>query len=1053
MITKKRLGFISFLLVALFSVSFASAVTQDFYTVFGEDRTSGIDYLNSWDINELRLSDNSDYDTAGDWESSWGELVAFTFNPGFSTNEIIDSASIRLEWNAESRINAARWRIVYENGTASSWTNFGSVRYSEGTDTLDISSLINNFDDLNNIIFQFQATRTSTGSGGRTTGFDLAILRVDYTPASGGDSGNLGPVASGSIATPNPSVGDFKISALCDDSATGDQDIQSAEVYITSTDSMSAVDGTFDEVTESVEKTFTGFSEGNYVALVRCQDSEGVWGAYDSVAFSVSLGDTTAPICSVDKLGSYYLINPTTYINSEGYYTTYGSANDSGSGFVTSSYPVSANRTSPGTTNIWTWDNANDVSPNPNWNNVEWYHDFTTSGGRNDYYVNGNHQICCKAVDSAGNTFTGACKNICVDNQVPTVTNVGDDTEDCDEVGRYSNQQSITWTWTGSDVGCAGIDYYNISLYQDSILVYSEIVDSAQITLNNDQLIDGHSYYIIVTPVDNAGNVGVSQASPSINIDRTNPSVIINSPSNGQWFNTNFVINESDSDTNLLACYYDIDSSVGIAPASPVNPWTSTPCNELINVNLDSYCALGNLCTLDVSKKAKDKACNEGTNSVEVYVDRQAPVTTKIVGEPKVSPWGQWIETLTNGWFVTDDTTFTLTCDDHGGVGCNKTYYKVNNGSWIEYLSPFTLSLDGIYAIDYYSTDLSGNIEVIKSEIDKVDTIAPVTTKTIGNPKYNGTYFITNHTPMVLTGVDSEVGCANTYYEIYNRTLLIREGQSEVCNLNVNWTGLSDELYTLSFYSKDYLGNEEYYTDQNHFLDNTAPFIWIWNPSVLEASAVRRCSLSVVTEVSDFGSGVDFSSVIADIKNSTGDILRHSNLSNYPNGGNFYSSVIDLVGVPSGIYTLEITAEDNLGNKRVETRQINLASGVYVEYLSPPQCNVSVSLGGNCLFTFNTCVRDSSSISMWMEKLNNGTIDPFMINARITKDLRIANVGLLQEGIRVSSANKLNLTSLNCQNVNGRTSFDLIFDITPEVAAMIGPDPYRFGYELASYSC
>jgi len=112
----------------------------------------------------------------------------------------------------------------------------------------------------------------------------------------------------------------------------------------------------------------------------------------------------------------------------------------------------------------------------------------------------------------------------------------------------------------------------------------------------------------------------------------------------------------------------------------------------------------------------------EAINSETDFMDNTDPVTTKAVGDPKY-PYG-------NDWYVTDHTTYTLTCTDKSGTydgsGCFETYYSTDGVNWITYTGPFNLSLpDGPFTLRWYSIDNVGNVEGTHEEFDFMDNTAP----------------------------------------------------------------------------------------------------------------------------------------------------------------------------------------------------------------------------------------------------------------------------------------------------------------------------------------
>jgi uncharacterized repeat protein (TIGR01451 family) len=97
-----------------------------------------------------------------------------------------------------------------------------------------------------------------------------------------------------------------------------------------------------------------------------------------------------------------------------------------------------------------------------------------------------------------------------------------------------------------------------------------------------------------------------------------------------------------------------------------------------------------------------------GTGGGELK-DTIPPTTILTIGEPKY---------VTDTIYVTPDTPFALTATDNpGGTGIALTAYKIRNATydsgWLPYAEPFYLTglADGVYSIDYNSTDNANNVE------------------------------------------------------------------------------------------------------------------------------------------------------------------------------------------------------------------------------------------------------------------------------------------------------------------------------------------------------
>lgn len=79
-----------------------------------------------------------------------------------------------------------------------------------------------------------------------------------------------------------------------------------------------------------------------------------------------------------------------------------------------------------------------------------------------------------------------------------------------------------------------------------------------------------------------------------------------------------------------------------------------------------------------------------------------------------------------HGWYMSPVNVSLQVVDE--GSSVTDTVYRVNEGEWTSYSGPFTISDDGIYTLEYYSTDLAGNTESINTTTFQIDATAPVLT-------------------------------------------------------------------------------------------------------------------------------------------------------------------------------------------------------------------------------------------------------------------------------------------------------------------------------------
>ncbi|WP_051251118.1 discoidin domain-containing protein [Paenibacillus harenae] len=183
--------------------------------------------------------------------------------------------------------------------------------------------------------------------------------------------------------------------------------------------------------------------------------------------------------------------------------------------------------------------------------------------------------------------------------------------------------------------------------------------------------------------------------------------------------------------TSLNGLIYSIEASVDPATSNGTNGWYTVPVTVTLSTygsavyklnDEDSWHSYTTPITLDeegaytVSYRSKNSAGIAGAvQTVAVNIDKAAPISTAFI-----SPV---VPDVSNGWHTTDITVSLAVSDNLSGVA--KTEYQVNDGPWLTYSDSIPAFGDGIYTINYRSTDLAGNLEQFKTVEFKVDKTAP----------------------------------------------------------------------------------------------------------------------------------------------------------------------------------------------------------------------------------------------------------------------------------------------------------------------------------------
>ena len=659
-------------------------------------------------------------------------------------------------------------------------------------------------------------------------------------------------------------------------------------------------------------------------------------------------------------------------------------------------------------------------------NNVDF---FSIAESNSRKFSEGERVVCSRSIDASGNlelVDVNSCCGFCVDTKGPEkVMNVKSvDTGQC--VLGYVNS-APKFTWDSALVGgCAGIEYYEVELhYSNGTIVDSFRSEGTEFSVPVEKLINGKSYYVKIRGVDSAGNKGViSDKSSVVVYDNENPKVKLSMGGIDGWVREDFIVNESDSDNlGLFSCEYRTTNG------GDVGNWTKVNCNLAFGIDVSSSCPNDGKCV--VEKRATDRACNVGQDSREFKVDANSPNTTKIISEPKIAGTGGI------DWFITDRTGVSFSCSDGNGVGCDKTVYRIKgeSGNWSSWIafngSALKFAKEGKYFVEYYSEDLLGNKEGVKSEIDKVDLEAPVSIKS-EKPVFvdnSSRMWIGANTIFNISAVDEGVGVQGIFYRI-------NSGGWKVYNGTFSLGSVCGESL-IEYYSEDLLGNTEKVKNQTVMMDCDSPSIIILNPSLGERE-IEKCSQSVVALVNDSGTGVK--KVWAELWNGTSKV-REVVMASSVYGT--YEAMMDKQ-LPAGNYTLKVKVQDNAGNVKEEDLEEHLLNSVFVESITPSICSINPLVGGTCDFTFNVCMRGGDSIKFWMDKLG-AIVTPSMMNASVSKGSNSTFVGLLDDGVNAG------LLNFGKGVINGRDSFSLKLKVSSSVAGQIGAGSHKLNYLIKSY--
>jgi len=235
--------------------------------------------------------------------------------------------------------------------------------------------------------------------------------------------------------------------------------------------------------------------------------------------------------------------------------------------------------------------------------------------------------------------------------------------------------------------------------------------------------------------------------------------------------------------------------------------------------------------------------CVDNIGNVEVmngpqehHVDDSPPELDVAVGTPQI----EVIPDLE--YFVTSDTQIDISAtEQRGGAQFTPTYaiyYEIlYDGMVYGPFGPFgdtsftfgdfAWSDDCDHLVTIWAVDDLQNTITLPDILFHVDDTGPATTKDIGDPQYQGGYYVSNDTPFTFTANDYVGPCVSgvqyLYFEIDGVPYMVMD---DSFTFTPDDLGLPDGEYTLEFWSEDMLGNEGPSTIQDHIVDSTSPISW-----------------------------------------------------------------------------------------------------------------------------------------------------------------------------------------------------------------------------------
>jgi len=225
-----------------------------------------------------------------------------------------------------------------------------------------------------------------------------------------------------------------------------------------------------------------------------------------------------------------------------------------------------------------------------------------------------------------------------------------------------------------------------------------------------------------------------------------------NSANLGAAFPDTVWLRLSSTDGNAVTASYSSDGAtwLPVTAANAARDLTgiTAPKVGLVALGATAAGAADNLVAkFDFFTLGQDDTCQPGGGPS----DTTAPTTTLTIPLPN----GQ------AGWYDTRPSFTLAATDNSGGSGVASTEYRIDGGTWTPYTTAVSVPGEGTKLIEYRSKDSAGNVESIKSQTVKIDTVDPtVTSATAG----------TTTKTVTLTATDATSGVASIEYQIGDAT-------------------------------------------------------------------------------------------------------------------------------------------------------------------------------------------------------------------------------------------------------------------------------------------